>query len=153
MPRRSSRELPDTKAFPAGVRDTIQKYLIPIGTVVITVCFGLVGHARACSAWDGQTGVASWYGPRFDGGKTASGEKFDMRAMTAAHPCLPMGTVIRVTVLRTGRSLVVTVNDRMPTRQRILDLSKGAARALGIAADGIAMVQLIPTYPGTPTAW
>ncbi len=68
-----------------------------------------------------------------------------MWAMTAAHPCLPLGTKIRVTVLETGRSLIVTVNDRMPSRRRVLDLSIGAARALGIASFGVAVVQLSPT--------
>lgn len=94
---------------------------------------------------NGQTGIASYYGPGFQGRRTANGEVFDMWAMTAAHPCLPMGTKIRVTVVETGRTLIVTVNDRLPSRRRVLDLSAGAARILGITAQGIATVQLSPT--------
>jgi len=67
-----------------------------------------------------------------------------MWAMTAAHGCLPLGTRIRVTVVETGRSLIVIVNDRLFSRHRVLDLSVGAARALGIEGVGIAMVQLTP---------
>ena len=103
------------------------------------------GHAaRACIASTGQTGIASYYGPGFQGGRTATGERYDMYGMTAAHPCLPLGTKIRVTVLDSGRSIVVTVNDRMPQRRRIVDLSLGAAQVLGITGRGIAMVQLAP---------
>ena len=87
------------------------------------------------------------------GNLTASGGTFDMWAMTAAHPCLPMGTKILVTVLGTGRSLIVTVNDRLPSRRRVLDLSVGAARALGIASKGLAMVQLSPASPRMIADW
>ena len=94
---------------------------------------------------NGQTGVASYYGPGMQGRRTANGEMFDMWAMTAAHACLPMGTKIRVTVLGTGRSLIVTVNDRLPSRRRVLDLSMGAAQVLGITSQGLATVQLSPS--------
>jgi rare lipoprotein A len=103
-----------------------------------------VAAAHACSPWNGQKGVASYYGPGLQGNRTANGDRFNMWAMTAAHPCMPMGTKIRVTVLGTGRSLIVTVNDRLPSRRRILDLSLGAARVLGITAQGVARVQLSP---------
>ena len=76
-----------------------------------------------------------------------------MWAMTAAHPCLPMGTRVLVTVLGTGRSLIVTVNDRLPSRRRVLDLSVGAARALGIAGQGLAMVQLSPPATRVIDVW
>jgi rare lipoprotein A len=103
-----------------------------------------IHQARACSAWNGQTGVASYYGPGFQGHRTAYGDVFDMSAMTAAHACLPPGTKVLVTVLQTGRSVVVTVNDRLSSHRRVLDLSVGAARALGIAGTGVAMVGLSP---------
>jgi rare lipoprotein A len=78
-----------------------------------------------------QVGTASWYGEAFDGKLTASGEAFDMREMTAAHPTLPMGTYVRVTNLFNGRVVVVRVNDRGPNVPgRIIDLSYAAARAL-----------------------
>ena len=74
--------------------------------------------------------VASWYGPGFHGRKTASGERFNQNALTAAHKSLPFGTKLRVTYK--GRSIIVRVNDRGPfVKGRHLDLSKGAARAIG----------------------
>lgn len=90
-----------------------------------------------------QTGVASWYGPGFDGRPTASGETFDMDAMTAAHRTLPLGTRIEVTVLATGRRTEVRVNDRGPfVDDRVLDVSRAAARRLGFLQDGTARVRL-----------
>jgi rare lipoprotein A (peptidoglycan hydrolase) len=147
MPSNRSREVTVTKTLPVYVRDRVRQYLRPVVILATALCSSFVGHARACSAWDGQTGVASWYGPGLQGNKTASGGFFDMWAMTAAHPCLPMGTKILVTVMGTGRSLIVTVNDRLPSRRRVLDLSVGAARALGIAGQGLAFVQLSPASP------
>lgn len=90
-----------------------------------------------------QTGVASWYGPGFHGRQTASGEVFDMDAMTAAHPTLPLGTRIEVTVLATGRRTRVRVNDRGPfVDDRVLDVSRAAARRLGFLQDGTARVRI-----------
>ena len=132
------------KCAPAS-RHEIRRYLLPgvLGTLLF--CSGFTGKAEACtSSAAGQTGVASYYGPGLQGNRTASGEIFDMNAMTAASPCLPLGTKIRVTLLDSGRSLIVTVNDRLPSRHRVLDLSVGAARALGIIGRGIAMVQISP---------
>lgn len=84
-----------------------------------------------------QRGVASWYGQRFHGRKTASGEVYDMEALTAAHPTLPFGTVVRVESLVNGKTVDVRINDRGPyIRQRIIDLSRGAARALGLIDAG-----------------
>ena len=82
-------------------------------------------------------GLASWYGPRFHGRRTASGEKFDMHALTAAHPSLPFGSIVRVENPETGRSVDVRINDRGPhIKQRIIDLSRAAARALGLLDSG-----------------
>ena len=152
MTRHRSQEVTVTKALPARLRDKMQHYLIPVVTLAVGFCANLSGEAHACSALSGQTGVASWYGPGMQGNRTASGQRFDMWAMTAAHPCLPMGTKILVTVLGTGRSLIVTVNDRLPSHRRILDLSIGAARALGIASQGVAAVQLSLMVPGVSAA-
>ena len=148
-----SREVTVTKTFPARLGDRLRQHLRPVLILGVAVCSSLVGHARACSVSDGQTGVASWYGPGLQGNRTASGGTFDMWAMTAAHPCLPMGTKVLVTVLGTGRSLIVTVNDRLPSRRRVLDLSVGAARALGIAGQGLAMVELSSASPGEIADW
>lgn len=90
-----------------------------------------------------QTGRASWYGKLFQGHQTASGEDFDMNAMTCAHRSLPMGSLVRVTNLRNHRSVIVRVNDRGPVPQnRIIDLSYAAARFLGFGGRGTAPVRL-----------
>jgi rare lipoprotein A len=84
-----------------------------------------------------QSGPASWYGETFQGRRTASGEIFDSRQLTAAHRTLPFGQKVEVRSLSTGRSVVVRINDRGPFHsKRILDMSKAAAEALGILAKG-----------------
>jgi rare lipoprotein A (peptidoglycan hydrolase) len=90
-----------------------------------------------------QHGVASWYGPRFHGRKTANGEIYDMHDFTAAHLTLPLGTVIRVTNTENDRTTLVRVNDRGPYIEgRILDLSYSAAKALGVLGNGTANVKV-----------
>jgi rare lipoprotein A len=90
-----------------------------------------------------EVGLASWYGEFHHGLPTASGEIFDMGAMTAAHRSLPLGTRLQVTNLENGRSARVRVNDRGPyVADRVLDLSRGAARALGMVARGVVPVRL-----------
>ena len=90
-----------------------------------------------------QTGYASWYGKAHQGQRTTSGEAYDMNAFTAAHPALPMGTRLRVTNLRNGRSVTVRVNDRGPfVDGRIIDLSYAAARAVGAVGDGVVPVRV-----------
>lgn len=79
-----------------------------------------------------QTGLASWYGRQFHGRKTANGETFDMNAMTAAHSTLPMNCYVRVTNRDNGKSIIVKINDR-PKTDRVLDLSYGAAKAIGMS--------------------
>ena len=93
-----------------------------------------------------QVGTASWYGgKRWQGKLTASGVRYDERQLTAAHASLPIGSVVRVTVADTGRTVIVTINDRPGTRTRIIDLSRAAAIELGILSRGIAQVTLTPT--------
>jgi peptidoglycan lytic transglycosylase len=95
-----------------------------------------------------QRGVASWYGRRFHGQKTASGELYDMYAMTAAHPTLPIPSYARVTNLANGRSVVVRVNDRGPFHSsRVIDLSYAAAYKLGYIQAGSAQVELESVQP------
>jgi rare lipoprotein A len=108
--------------------------------------------AAASSAASAETvldsGEASWYGPRHAGHRTSSGERFDPQQMTAAHPSLPLGTMVRVTDLATGRSVIVRVNDREPPHGvRCIDLSEGAARVLGIHGSGVAEVTLTSVHP------
>jgi rare lipoprotein A len=88
-------------------------------------------------------GVASWYGPDFHGRLTANGEVFDMHGISAAHPTMPIPSYARVTNLDNGRSIIVRVNDRGPyARSRIIDVSVGAANALGFYGDGLAHVRV-----------
>lgn len=94
-----------------------------------------------------QTGIASWYGPQFHGKQTANGEIFDMYELTAAHKTLQMPSLVRVTNLENGRSIVVRINDRGPfSKGRVLDLSKRGAELLGFKNQGTAKVkiQLLP---------
>lgn len=97
-----------------------------------------------------ETGVASWYGTKFHGRSTSSGEPYDMYAMTAAHKTLPLPSYVRVTHLGNGRSIVVRVNDRGPfIGERIIDLSYAAAVRLGMHADGTALVDVEALDPGS----
>ena len=99
-------------------------------------------------------GTASWYGKRYHGQPTASGETYDMYAMTAAHPTLPIPSYARVTNLRTGKSVVVRVNDRGPFRgDRLIDLSYTAAYKLGMIGSGSDLVEVQSIVPdGGPRA-
>jgi len=93
-------------------------------------------------------GIASWYGPRFHGRRTSNGERFDMNALTAAHPTLPLGTWVRVRNLANGREVLVRINDRAKRmRDRVIDLSKAAATALGFVHAGKTRVVLIGIQP------
>lgn len=97
-----------------------------------------------------QEGIASWYGRRFQGGPTSSGEPYDMYAMTAAHPTLPIPSYARVTNLANGRSVVVRINDRGPFHSdRIIDLSYTAAWKLGYAEAGSTRVAVEAILPGS----
>jgi rare lipoprotein A len=90
-----------------------------------------------------QTGTASWYGKKYHGRKTANGEIFDMYELTAAHRKLPLVTIVKVTNLKNGKSVVVRVNDRGPyVRGRIIDLSYAAAEKIDMLKDGITKVKI-----------
>jgi rare lipoprotein A len=100
-----------------------------------------------------KEGVASWYGRRFHGRKTASGELYDMYAMTAAHPTLPIPSYARVTALDSGRSVVVRINDRGPFHsKRIVDLSYTAAHKLGLLGHGSGRVRVESLDPAGSAA-
>jgi len=99
--------------------------------------------ANAASRGFDQVGLASWYGGRHHGRRTASGTRFDLRAATAAHRSLAFGTVVRVENLANGRRIELRITDRGPfVRGRILDLSQAAAERLGLARQGIGLVGL-----------
>jgi peptidoglycan lytic transglycosylase len=98
---------------------------------------------EAPAAGTSVEGMASWYGPKYHGRPTASGEIFDQNALTAAHPYWAFGTRVRVTLLSNGRSVVVKVNDRFGGHKgRIIDLSKGAAERIGLIGPGVGRVRL-----------
>jgi rare lipoprotein A len=124
-----------------------------LGAVALGVALSLAGCARGPARVvspepppvpgipEVETGIASFYASRFDGRRTASGERHDADALTAAHPRLAFGTRVRVTNLENRRSVVVRINDRGPfARGRIIDLSQRAARTLGFLRAGLAQV-------------
>ena len=112
---------------------------------------GCAGAGRGKPTGPVQTGVASYYADKYQGRRTASGERFDQRKMTAAHRTLPFGTKVRVTDPANGRSVVVRVNDRGPfVKGRVIDLSRAAAERLGIVRAGLADVRI--EVLATPTA-
>lgn len=100
-----------------------------------------------------QSGNASWYGNQFHGRKTASGERYDMYALTAAHRTLPIPSYARVTNTQNGKSVIVRINDRGPFHgSRVMDLSKAAAQRLGFINQGTARVKIEQIVPGINSA-
>ncbi len=109
------------------------------------------GSAASSSSRHKEVGEASWYGPGFHGKETANGETFDQKKMTAAHPSLPMGTQAEVTNLENGKKVQVKINDRGPyVGDRAIDLSRAAAKKLGMEEDGTTQVK-IETKPHSKT--
>jgi len=113
------------------------------------VVYGVRYHVMKNSKGYRERGVASWYGNKFHGRRTSSGEAYDMYAMTAAHKSLPLPTYVQVTNLNNGRQVVVKVNDRGPfVKNRLIDLSYTAAKKLGISATGTGLVEVRAISPG-----
>jgi rare lipoprotein A len=121
----------------------------------LTLTFGDIQTVSAASssakANFRQVGTASWYGPGFNGRKTASGERFDQNKLTAAHRSLPLDTVVKVTNLDNGKAVKVLINDRGPyVGKRVIDLSHAAARKLDMTEDGTARVRIeVAELPGS----
>jgi rare lipoprotein A len=124
------------------------KRLLTAGILAILVSTPLIVSAKVVG--DTQVGIASYYGGKFHGRKTANGERFDMNALTAAHKTLPLGTKVRVTHVKTGKSVVVRINDRGPfIKGRVIDLSRRAARELDMIHSGVARVRVeVLSLPG-----
>jgi rare lipoprotein A len=126
-----------------------QRRCVLLTPAVFMLCGACTAHRRPALAaptsvapgWR-QTGMASWYGPGYNGKRASNGEVFDQDALTAAHATLPFGTRVRVTLITTGKRAVVRINDRIPRRDRIIDLSRGAARAIGLISVGTGRVRL-----------
>jgi len=149
------------KIIPTNMRDRKVSTRRGVAVVTLLVALGITASAsdpapsqkQQDQAGKGrrwyQIGQASWYGGHFQGKKTANGESYDMNGLTCAHRSLPLGSWIRVTNLRNRRSVFVRVNDRGPVPEnRIVDLSYGAAQAVGIA--GVSKVKLEALRPGDP---
>lgn len=117
-----------------------------IALVAVSLLASACSSTRHASVRPGRTEttmVASWYGPKYHGRQTASGEVFDMNRLTAAHKTLPFGTRLKVTHVGNHRSVIVKVNDRGPfISGRDLDLSYGAAKKLGMVEQGVARVKI-----------
>jgi rare lipoprotein A len=120
----------------------------PVSEVANAPNSKFAANSRFRSAFNNQivgvmSGMASWYGPGFDGNFSASGEVFNASDLTAAHPSLPFGTLVRVVNMDNGQSVVVRINDRGPyVGGRIIDMSAGAANMIGLVASGVAPVRL-----------
>lgn len=120
--------------------------------LLLVLPFVALRGARAAVSFT-QTGYASWYGRDHQGLRTANGERFDMNALTVAHPTLPMSSFVRVTNLENGRAAILRVNDRGPfVRNRIIDVTRRGAEMLGFATKGTARVRVetVPAPVATP---
>ena len=114
----------------------------PVFAALALICLAVPALAEDTAPVT-QVGQASWYGGEFARRRTASGDRFDPQDLTGAHRTFPLGSRVRVTNLHNGRSVLVTINDRGPYRhRRAIDLSYGAARALGMIERGIARVKI-----------
>ena len=134
------------------------RWLVAALAVVVAACGGTPRHEapppRTGVAPGVQRGLATFYGAEQQGGPTASGERFDRNQLTAAHRTLPLGTRVRVTNTRNGRSVEVRINDRGPYggHGRIIDLSEAAARRLDMIEAGVVpvIVEVLPAERGRP---
>jgi rare lipoprotein A len=125
------------------------KFMPKAAVAAATLSLGLFSSAGPGLAHDTTavakaiSGSASWYGDKFHGRQTANGERYDMNKLTAAHKTLPFGTKVRVTNRNNGKAVVVRINDRGPyVGRRVIDLSRGAATAVGMIGTGVAAVKL-----------
>lgn len=119
---------------------SMRRYLLLFILLILTAC----AHGGLDSRGS-YTGLASWYGPNFNGKLTASGEVYDMHALTAAHKTLPLGTIVEVENLENNKTVRLTINDRGPfVRGRIIDLSYQGAVELGVVKKGTARVRVTP---------
>ena len=151
------------KIIPTRMRDNTVSTKRGVAIVTLLVALGITAsasdpapsqkqqdQASKSRRWY-QVGQASWYGKYFQGKKTANGESYDMNGLTCAHRSLPLNSWIRVTNLRNRKSVFVRANDRGPVPEnRIVDLSYGAARAVGLAEPGVGKVKLESLRPGDP---
>ncbi|MCP3867990.1 MAG: septal ring lytic transglycosylase RlpA family protein [Gammaproteobacteria bacterium] len=149
----SSDGAPDRMLDPKTIVDAVPRHESPsrYGNPDSYVVFGKRYHVMTSGANHVERGIASWYGTKFHGRRTSSGEPYDMYAMTAAHKSLPLPTYVKVTNLRNHRTTVVKVNDRGPFHDnRIIDLSYAAATKLGVLGTGTGFVEIQTVTPHDP---
>jgi rare lipoprotein A len=117
--------------------------------IALTLLVSVDVQARVAPG-QSQTGVASYYHDRFQGRKTASGVRYNKNVLSAAHKTLPLGSKVKVTDTRSGRSVVVKINDRGPyVKGRVIDLSRAAAKEIGLTKKGVAKVKVeVLSLPG-----
>lgn len=123
----------------------MNKTLISAALVALLALAGIDAHAgtRSGQSAASQAGMASYYHDRFHGRRTASGAPYNKHRFSAAHKTLPLGTEVRVTDARSGKSVVVRINDRGPyAKGRVIDLSRAAAREIGLTRKGVTRVRL-----------
>lgn len=134
----------DVRLLPAGRGMGAHRWL-PLVAIALAGISCARPSARLAPGGSVERGVASWYGPDFHGRRTANGERYDMHALTAAHPSLPFDTLVEVRNLDNGRTIRVRINDRGPfKKRRIIDLSFAAANGFDMVANGTARVELVP---------
>jgi rare lipoprotein A len=132
-----------------------RRWTLAVTAALLSACATTKVAVKPSGDWSTfkQTGEASWYGPTFHGKTTANGERYNMLRLTAAHKQLPFNTLVRVTNLANGKSATVRINDRGPfLKGRILDLSYGAAQALGANGPGVIRVRIEVVGKAAPTA-
>lgn len=134
----------------AALRWALLACVVALGFALVAAgCGPIPGQLRTDADGIYQRGDATYYADRFHGRTTASGERFNINAFTAAHKTLPFGTIVRVTRVDNGRYVVVRINDRGPySERRIIDLSKAAARSLDMLREGV--VEVIVEVVGKP---
>ena len=126
------------------IRSAVRFLPVLASVMLLTSAGGTKAAPVRGTGWE-ESGQATWYGGRHHGRRTSSGDMFDQNKMTAAHPSLPLGSRVRVTMQETGASVVVLVNDRQPPSSvRVIDLSRGAAARIGLLGMGRGMVTLSP---------
>lgn len=146
---------PNVRVNVAAIPDPVPRHepLSKYGNPATYVVHGKSYKTMKSSKGFAERGIASWYGTKFHGRRTSSGEDYNMYAMTAAHKTLPLPTYVEVTNLDNGRRVIVKVNDRGPFYEgRIIDLSYAAAIKLGINKKGTGRVEIRAIDPGQPTA-
>jgi len=127
----------------------MKNVLFASSLIALTLLVSVDVQARVAPG-QSQTGVASYYHDRFQGRKTASGVRYNKNVLTAAHKTLPLGSKVKVTDTRSGRSVVVKINDRGPyVKGRVIDLSRAAAKEIGLTKKGVAKVKVeVLSLPG-----